>query len=179
MILRGRTVGALAMSLGLAIAACGGSAEPDRLSLTTPRAPASSTPEPARTPVTDAEKRVIRGWADEMRRGRVAAAAKYFSVPSEIVNLPPKGNLISSRQVEEFNDSMPCGAKLLGVQRTVSELVVADFELTNRPGAECGASAGERATFAFLIDADDHIARFILIDGSAPTAPGGDGVASA
>ena len=69
--------------------------------------------------------------------------------------------------------------ELLAVQRTVSRLVVADFELTNRPGAKCGASAGERATFAFLIDADDHIARFILIDGSAPTAPGGDGVASA
>lgn len=162
------------MSLGLAIAACGGSSEPDRFSRTTPKAAQAEAP---RTPVTDAEKRVIRGWSEQMRHGDVAAAAKYFSVPSEIVNLPPSGDLISERQVEEFNDAMPCGAKLLSVARTVNELVVADFELTSRPGAECGTSAGTRATFAFLIDGDDHITRFILVDDENPGAA--EGVSSA
>lgn len=167
MTLRCRSLGAL-LALGLLVSACGESSGPDRFGLTTPKSPASAAPAAEPEPVTDAERRVIRGWSEELRHGDVRAASKYFSVPSEIVNLPPKGDLSSEREVEVFNDSMPCGAKLLSVQRATGQLVLADFELTDRPGGEC-ESVGMRATFAFEIDAHDHISRFILVpDGEQP-----------
>ena len=170
MTLRAWSVGAL-IALGLATAGCGGSGSD----------PAASAPNPAPAPVTAAEKRVIRGWSDEMRHGRVKAAARYFSVPSRSVGVPQGGaDLASAREVEEFNDAFPCGAKLLRIARTAHNLVVADFELTDRPGGACGTSTGKRATFAFGIDADDHIAQFILIQDPDTPAPGdGSGLISA
>jgi hypothetical protein len=86
-------------------------------------------------------------------------------VPSEIVNLQPDVlELDSARRVEDFNDSLPCGAKVVKISRTVSKLVVGEFELTDRPGGDCGAAVGTSATFAFLIDAAGHITRLIYID---------------
>lgn len=167
-------------ALGLFVSACGGSSEPDRFGLTTPKSPVSSATAPAPEPVTDAERRVIRGWSEEMSHGDVRAASKYFSVPSEIVNLPPKGALSSEHEVEVFNASMPCGAKLLRVERSSGRLVLGDFVLTDRPGGEC-ENVGTRATFAFEIDADDHISRFILMPdgGQSPSPPETTDLASA
>lgn len=164
--LRSRSSGAL-IALGIVIAGCGGASEPDRFALTTPKSPASVAPAATPEPVTEAERRVISGWSEELRHGDVRAASKYFSVPSEIVNLPPKGDLSSEREVLVFNESMPCGAKLLSVQRATGQLVLGDFELTDRPGGECD-SVGMHATFAFEIDADDHISRFILVPAGQP-----------
>src|SRR5690348_6953750 len=127
--------------LSLTIAGCGGAGEPDRVTRTTPEVPPAAAPAPA--PVTAAERRVIRGWSDEMRHGDVKAAAKYFSVPSQSVGVPDGGaELGSAHAVEEFNAAFPCGAKLLGVERATGHLIVADFVLTSRPGAECGPSEG-------------------------------------
>lgn len=168
---RRRWLGALA-ALGLLVAGCGESAkrEPQQLALK-PSATPSATPD-RRLPVTDAERRVIRGWADELRHGDVRAAARYFSVPSEVVNLQPQPlELNSARRVVDFNDSLPCGAEVVRIIRTVSHLVVGEFELTDRPGGDCGSAAGTRARFAFLIDADDHIERLILIDAGSLPAP--------
>src|SRR5690349_10799511 len=109
MTLRCRTLGVLA---ALVVAGCGGSSEPDRFTLTTPKAPPSAAPE--RAPVTDAEKRVIRGWSERLRHGDVQAAAKYFRVPAH-VSIAQADELESARMVEAFNDSLPCGAKLLSV----------------------------------------------------------------
>src|SRR4051794_39158498 len=84
------------------LAACGG-AKADRFDLKTPGvhtgvgpivtlAPLTPTPTATAAPtpkppagakaVTKEEKRVIRGWADELRQGHVAAASRYFAVPS-------------------------------------------------------------------------------------------------
>jgi hypothetical protein len=158
MTLRSRSLGAL-VALGLVIAGCGGSSQPDRFQLTTPRAPAAAVPE--RVPVTDAEKRVIRGWSDELRDGDVRAAAKYFSLPTH-VSIAGSDELDSARQVLDFNDSFPCGTRLLSVARTVDQLVLAVFELTDRPGGACD-SVGTQASFAFLIDGDDHISRLMMV----------------
>ena len=147
------------MALGLVIAGCGGSSEPDRFGLTTPESPIAAAPE--RAPVTDAEKRVIRGWSDNLRHGDVQAAAKYFSVPAQ-VSISESDELDSARQVVDFNDSFPCGTKLLSVARTVDQLVLAVFELTDRPGGACD-SVGTQASFAFLIDGDDHISRLMMV----------------
>lgn len=166
---RRRWLGAL-VALGLLAAGCGEAAkpEPQQLALK-PSATPRAAPE-RRLPVTDAEKRVIRGWAGALRRGDARAAARYFAVPTEIVNFRPKPlALNSNRRLVDFNDSLPCGAQLLTVSRTVSALVVGEFELTDRPGGDCGSVAGTRATFAFLIGDDEHIERLILIDaGSLP-----------
>jgi hypothetical protein len=173
MTLRCRSLGVLA-ALGLVIAGCGESAPPpDQLAL---KRPHKSAPE-ARAPVTAAERDVLSRWADELRHGDVRAASKHFRVPSQIVNLQPDVlELNSTRRVEAFNESLPCGAKLIKVTRTISKLVVGEFELTDRPGGDCGASAGSRATFAFLIDADDHITRLIYIGDGGDDAPSPEAV---
>ena len=41
--------------------------------------------------------------------------------------------------------------------------MVGVFELTERPGGDCGTGTGARAAVAFLID-DDHIAGWIRAD---------------
>src|ERR1700752_3378259 len=83
--------------VGLTLAGCGADA-PSRFDLRTPGAHTgepvaptavpvpeeSATPAPKRKPVTQAEKRVIQGWADELRSGHVTAATRYFAVPSLI-----------------------------------------------------------------------------------------------
>ena len=101
------------MTLGLMIAGCGGSSAPDRPRVTTPKSPPVAAA-PERAPVTDVEKRVIRGWSDELRHGDVQAAAKYFSVPAR-VSISESDELDSTRKVVDFNDSFPCGARLLSV----------------------------------------------------------------
>ena len=85
-----RRVWAIA-ALGLVVAACGTEEKPDRFSLRTPGVhigePApSATAAPALQPVTRAEKRVLEGWSTNLREGRVASAAAYFSVPAEITD---------------------------------------------------------------------------------------------
>jgi hypothetical protein len=154
------------------VAGCGGSADPDpqQLALKPSATPRGSE---QRSPVTDAEKRVIRGWASALRRGDARAAAKFFRVPSEVVNLQPEPlQLDSVRRVVDFNDSLPCGADVVSIVRTVSKLVVGELKLTDRPGGDCGSAAGTRATFAFLIDAGEQIERLILIDAGSLPAPG-------
>ena len=141
--------------LGLVLAACGESAEPDRFDLrtpgaetgapltptpeatATPRAKASPTPEPTPKPrgVTRAERRIVRGWSDALRRGNVAAASRYFSVPALAVN-PDPAFLATASDVKAFNRDLPCGAKLVKMRRSAEPtFVVGIFRLTERPGA--------------------------------------------
>jgi hypothetical protein len=166
----------------LVVAACGGE-EPDRFSLQTPisdaplAAPtATATPKPK--PVTSAEKRVIRGWADQLRRGHVQEAARYFNVPVDVANDTPAMTLTTEKQVEAFNASFPCGAKLLTTRRSVEPtFVIGVFQLTERPGpGKCGTGAGQKAAVAFQIRRE-HIRRWVRADAAiatptpAPTAP--------
>src|SRR4051794_5018140 len=138
------------VALGLAFAACGAAAEPDRMDLRTPGAhpgaplaatpiptrPPTATPEAKRKPVTRIEKRVIRAWSDELRHGRVTAAARYFAVPSLVVNDSPTASILRSRNaVKAFNRGLPCGAKLIRTRRGTDRFVVGVFRLTERPGA--------------------------------------------
>ena len=172
---------AIPVLAALVIAACGGE-ERDRFSLRTPTdAPAlpapTATPSPKPKPVTRAEKRVIRGWADELRRGHVEAAARYFSVPA-VVAAPATLELKTFKQVEEFNASFPCGATLLTTRRSVEPTyVIGVFRLTERPGrGKCGTGAGQKAAVAFQIRRE-HIKRWVRADAAiatptpAPTAP--------
>jgi hypothetical protein len=164
---------AIAGLAGLAFAACGGSAEPNRFDLTTPgvrtgepvQTP-TATPEAKAKPVTSTEKRVIRGWSNSLRDGRVNAAAKYFRVPSAVSNnTPGLVELTSLDDVREFNRTLPCGAKLLRTRRSTADgFVVALFKLTERKHAPapCGQGVGAEASVAFEI-ANGHIKTWVRV----------------
>jgi hypothetical protein len=94
---------------------------------------------------------VIKGWADELRAGDVAAASKRFAIPSVIQNGTPPLRLTSRGQVEAFNRSLPCGATLTEAV-AVDRFTIATFKLTERPGpGECGKGVGETAKTAFVV----------------------------
>jgi hypothetical protein len=172
-------------ALGLVLAACG-AAESNRFDLTTPgahtgngipaatsapnptatpEATATAKPEKKRKPVTRAEKRVIKGWSDSLRRGRVSAAARYFSVPSMVSNNTPDWIVLGSpNEVKEFNRGLTCGAKLISTRRGTDQFVVGVFRLTERKGspAPCGTGVGETAAVAFLIN-EEHITKWVRV----------------
>ena len=148
----------------LALAGCGGEdrKQPDRLTLTTPKSDdgdaelspgGSSSRERSRTgPVTEAERAVVRGWADALRRGDVARAAGYWRVPAIAANGGQPFRLVTRRAVRQFNEGLTCGARLESVERDKT-YVLATFRLTNRrdrPGA-CAQGVGNRARTLFLL----------------------------
>jgi hypothetical protein len=96
---------------------------------------------------------VIRAWSSALRRGDVAAAARYFALPSEFVNGPGDTFTIRTKaQAQAVNASLPCGAELISTTvrgRVVSAL----FRLTNRQGshADCGLGTGQLARTNFII----------------------------
>jgi hypothetical protein len=94
---------------------------------------------------------VIKGWADELRAGDVAAASERFAIPTVVQNGTPPLRLTSRDQIEAFNRSLPCGARLTEAV-AVDRFTIATFKLTERPGAgECGSDAGETAKTAFVV----------------------------
>ena len=167
------------VALGFMIAACGTAAEPSRLKLRTPGAntgaPLAPTPVPTptakRKPVTKTEERVIRAWSNELRHGRVTAAARYFAVPSLVVNDSPTASVLRSRDaVKAFNRGLRCGGKLIRTRRGADDFVVGIFRQTERPGAGACAEHGELAQVAFLIQ-KRHITWWVRV-GENETAPG-------
>jgi hypothetical protein len=165
--------------LGLAVAGCGAEQQQDRFDLRTPRgeepaataAPAetpkaspTAEPTPARKPVTRAERKVIRGWSDELRRGHVEEAASYFSVPAMVSNATTGWLFLETKkQIESFNAGLPCGAKLLRARRGTDGFVVGVFRLTERPGSSACDGTGSTAAVAFRIR-DSHITRWVRAD---------------
>ena len=94
---------------------------------------------------------VIKKWADELRAGDVIAASERFALPSLVQNGTPALRLTNRQEVEAFNRSLPCGAKL--TQATpAGRYTIATFVLTERPGpGECGNGVGETPKTAFVI----------------------------
>jgi hypothetical protein len=147
---------------GLALAACGGGGggDDERLELTTPGAdeqrerpaePEERPSEPARK-VARADVRVVREWADALRRGDVRAAARYFALPSVVSNGTAPIKLDSRADVRFFNRTLPCGAKLIGTEVAVNGFFFATFRLTERPGrGSCGTGTGATARTAFRV----------------------------
>jgi hypothetical protein len=113
---------------------------------------------------------VIRQWADELRAGDVSAASDRFSIPSVVQNGTPALTLTNRSQVEIFNQSLPCGAKLTAASRS-GRFTIATFVLTERPGpGECGGGVGEAAKTAFVIH-NGHITEWRRVVDSEPTGP--------
>jgi hypothetical protein len=117
---------------------------------------------------------VIDAWSDALREGDLVGAARRFRVPSVAQNGTPPLALDSKRDVLLFNASLPCGAELTETEQR-GELVIATFELTERPGpGECGPGVGIEARTAFRIE-DGLIVEWLRVadePGSAPPIEG-------
>ena len=116
----------------------------------------SSSPDPA-------DVRVVRDWADTLRAGNVRAAARYFAIPSLVANGTPPIKLKTRAEAEFFNQTLPCGAKLIDTAAAPHGFFIATFRLTERPGeGECGSGTGETARTAFRVR-DAHITDWLRV----------------
>jgi hypothetical protein len=120
---------------------------------------------------------VIRGWADALRRGDVRAAARYFALPSVMINgVGSSGQAVirirTAAQATYANATLPCGARLLSTH-VRGRFVDALFRLSGRPGpggSNCEPGAGETARTNFVI-AGGRIVEWVR----APDQPGDNG----
>jgi hypothetical protein len=116
--------------------------------------------------------RVIKGWADELRAGDVSAATDRFSIPTVVQNGTAPLTLTNRRQVEGFNQSLPCGA-ILTAAISSGRYTIATFKLTERPGpGQCDGGAGDAAKTAFVIH-NNRITewRRVVDQGTPPAEP--------
>ena len=104
---------------------------------------------------------VIRAWADDLRRGDVDAATDRFAVPAVVANNTPRITLRTRAEVRFFNATLPCGGKVIATERR-GKLIVATFELTDRPGGDCGSGTGNTAKTAFEVR-DGKIVRWLRV----------------
>lgn len=135
------------------------------------RATPSGAPPPASV-------RVIKAWSSALRRGDVQAAASYFRLPSELINVVGANGLQdlirihTLDQAEEANAGLPCGAKFISASKR-GPFVNALFRLTGRRGpggSDCGSAAGQTARTDFVIR-DGKIVEWLR----APDEPGDNG----
>ena len=145
----------------LALAGCGDSGSDQT---------ASTATVPGGADAGDVE--VIAGWVDALRTGNPEAAANYFALPSVIQNGTKPIELDSASDILAFNQSLPCGAKLVSAT-TEGQVTTATFELTDRPGGDCGSGVGLEAVTAFVIE-DGKIVHWSRVPGpdDGPQAPG-------
>jgi limonene-1,2-epoxide hydrolase len=95
--------------------------------------------------------RVIDAWVTALRRGDVDAAARYFAIPSVAENGPLLLHIKSLDAARRFNESLPCGARLVRAE-TQGRFTTATFRLTERPGSgTCGPGTGSAAKTSFVI----------------------------
>jgi hypothetical protein len=125
---------------------------------------AATGPDTAKADPADVD--VIEGWAGALAVGDVGAAADYFAIPSTAENGPLLTKIDSRVDAIAFNESLPCGAKVVSAQ-TAGDFTTATFELSDRPGGDCGPGAGGTASTSFQIE-DGKIIEWRRIDGQAP-----------
>ena len=78
-------------------------------------------------------------------------AAEFFALPSAVANGTPPVTLHTRADVRLFNESLPCGARLLRTSSS-SGFITAVFRLTERPGpGSCGSGTGGTARTTFVI----------------------------
>jgi limonene-1,2-epoxide hydrolase len=132
---------ALFALLALSIAGCGSNAEP-------------ATTDSAHRVAGDADPadvHVIDAWVTALRHGDVDAAAGYFAIPSVAENGPTLVHIRSVDDARLFNESLPCGARLVRAE-TAGAFTTATFRLTERPGPGiCGPGTGGIAKTSFVI----------------------------
>lgn len=136
------------------------------------------TPPPTGAPAAPAAVAVIRAWSETLQRGDVRDAARYFSLPSELINGGGSGAqavvIRSFSQAVAANASLPCGAVLISTDQR-GRYVNALFRLTNRKGLGGGScDNGVTARTNFVIEAGKIKAWL-----RAPDDPGDNGTPAA
>ena len=143
--------------------------------------PVVPTPGPTGIPPRPAAVALIRAWSDALRRGDVRGAARYFALPSVMINgTDASGGAVlitigTLAEAEAANESLPCGAALVSADQR-GRYVNALFRLTGRPGlggSSCGTGAGQTARTNFVITRG-RIVEWIR----APDDPGDNGTPS-
>jgi hypothetical protein len=151
-----RALALVATLILVPLAGCGGGSDSDGPDSTLPDATEETEP-PAAAPRevpggADPEAvAVIGAWVDALRSGDVEAAADYFAIPSVAENGPLLVQIDSRDDAVDFNESLPCGARLIRAESS-GEFTTATFRLTERPGpGRCGPGTGGTAETAFVI----------------------------
>jgi hypothetical protein len=144
------------------LASCGGDGgDDDRLKLTTPGRDAERA-RPVEK-VDPAAERVVRAWADTLRRGDIRRAARYFALPSVVSNGTAPIKLETRAEVRFFNRTLPCGAKLIASEPARNGFFIVTFRLTERPGrGQCGGGTGATARTAFRVR-NEHITDWVRV----------------
>jgi hypothetical protein len=127
-------------------------------------------PRKARAP---SDAAVIRRWADTLRAGDITGAARLFGLPVTVANGAPLERLTEAAQVRAFNESLPCGARLLRT-RHKDGYTVATFRLTERQGSDCGTAVGAIAATAFIVHRG-RIREWLRLPDPAASPPAGTG----
>jgi hypothetical protein len=115
-------------------------------------------PGPTDVPADAAALAVIRGWSDALRHGDVRAAARYFALPSTMINGPDSNGRYSvlvirtPADARAANAGLDCGAEFLSAD-VRGPYVNAAFLLTERPGSlgGCGAGVNQTGRLNFVI----------------------------
>jgi hypothetical protein len=182
---RNRRAGLSAVLATGILAGCGPSGATDAASRhhAAPKTHTIATPSPTGAPADPAAVVVIRAWSDALRHGDVAGAARYFALPSVMINGPDaNGDMVVDKietrlQARAANAALPCGARFISADQR-GRYVNALFRLTNRPGSVsgCGTGTGQTARTNFLIRGN-RIVEWIRApddpgDNGSPGAPG-------
>jgi hypothetical protein len=56
---------------------------------------------------------VIRNWSQALTAGRLDQAASYFAIPAIVQNGTPPVRVTRRSQIRQFNELLPCGARLI------------------------------------------------------------------
>lgn len=114
---------------------------------------------------------VIEGWSRALSAGDIEAAAGYFAVPGSAENGGLRIEVRSREDAVTFNESLPCGAELIAAVSD-GDATTATFELSDRPGGDCGAGAGGEAATSFRIENGEIVAwQRVAVPGGGGEAP--------
>ncbi len=137
----------IALAAALGVAGCGAGHGSPATS-----APAGAKPPGGTPPASGPATLVVRAWADALRRGDVTAATRYFAVPARVANGGPPVRLRSRAEVRFFNETLPCGAKVIASEPATHDFIIVTFVLTERPGGGgCGSGVNKTARTAFRV----------------------------
>lgn len=116
-----------------------------------PEAPTELDEEALRAQDPGELEAVVRAWSEALNSGDDESAAELFAAEALVI----QGDLaIALRTFEEalrFNDGLPCSGTIIRLS-TESPVVIAVFELGDRPDSTCNAEPGTLAAAQFLIE---------------------------